>query len=79
MITLLNGDLPSHTKMKISRLIAKEEQILSTVMIKSCLHFSEIDNYNTKLETTLRDMIMSLETFKTLKKRTYASFSKYQL
>ena len=65
MIPMLNGDLPSHTKMKISHLISKQEQFLSTLMIKPCLHFNEIDYYNTRLKTTMRDIIMNLETLKT--------------
>jgi len=31
-------------------------------MVKPCVFLSEIDYYNTKLETTMRDIIMDLET-----------------
>ena len=65
MIPMLNVDLPSHTKMKISHLISKLEQFLITLKIKPCLHFTEINYYITKLETTMRDIIMSLKTLKT--------------
>ena len=65
MIPMLNNDLPSHTKMKISHLIAKQEQFLSTLIIKPCLFVSEIDYYNVKLETTMREIIMNLETLRT--------------
>ena len=65
MIPMLNNDFPSHTKMKISHLIAKQEQFLSTLIVKSCLYINEIDYYNTKLDTTMRDIIMNLETLHT--------------
>ena len=65
MIPMTNSDLPSHTKMKISHLIAKQEQFLSTLIVKPCLFLNEIDYYNIKLETSMRDIVMDLETLKT--------------
>ena len=69
MIPMMNGDLPSHTKMKISHLIAKQEQFLSTLMIKPCVYLNEIDYFNVKLQTTMREIIMSLETLKTFNEK----------
>ena len=65
MIPVLNSDLPSHTKRKIARMTHKQEQFLSTLMIKPCVYLSDIDYYNSTLQTTLRDIIMNLETLKT--------------
>lgn len=65
MIPMLNNEFPSHTKMKISHLIAKQEQFLSTLIVKPCLYINEIDYYNTNLDTTMRDIIMNLETLRT--------------
>jgi len=65
MIPMTNSDLPSHTKMKISHLIAKQEQFLSTLIVKPCLFLNEIDYYNIKLQTSMRDIILDLETLKT--------------
>ena len=62
LVPMLSKDLPSHTKMKISHLVAKQEQFLSTLLVKPCVFLSEIDYYNTTLETTMRDIIMDLET-----------------
>jgi len=62
LVPMLGKDLPSHTKMKISHLVARQEQFLSTLMVKPCVFLIEIDYYNTKLETTMRDIIMDLET-----------------
>ena len=62
---MTNSDLPSHTKMKISHLIAKQEQFLSTLIVKPCLFLNEIDYYNIKLQTSMRDIILDLETLKT--------------
>ena len=53
MIPMLSSDLPSHTKKKISHLIAKQEQFLSLLCIKSCVYLQEIDYYNTTPKTTL--------------------------
>ena len=64
MIPMLNNELPSHTKMKISHLIAKQEQFLSNLIVKPCLYINEIDYYNTSLDTTMRDIIMNLETLR---------------
>ena len=64
MIPMLNNELPSHTKMKISHLIAKQEQFLSNLIVKPCLYINEIDYYNTTLDTTMRDIIMNLETLR---------------
>ena len=69
MIPMMNSDLPSHTKMKISHLIAKQEQFLSTLMIKPCVFLNEIDYFNVKLQTTMRDIIMNLETLKTFNEK----------
>ena len=65
MIPVMSSDLPSHTKRKIARMTHKQEQFLSTLVTKPCVYLSEIDYFNTKLKTTLRDMIMNLETLKT--------------
>jgi len=51
MIPMMNNYLPSHTKMKISHLIAKQEQFVSTLIVKPCLFLNEIDWYNIKLQT----------------------------
>jgi len=64
MIPMTNNDLPSHTKMKISHLITKQEQFLSTLIVKPCSFLNEIDYYNVKLQTSMRDIIMKLETLK---------------
>ena len=68
MVPMLNNDLPSHTKMKISHLIAKQEQYLSVLKVKPCAYLQEIDYFNTTLNTTLRDIIMNLETLHTFDK-----------
>jgi len=65
MIPVLNSDLPSHTKRKVARMTHKQEQFLSTLMTKPCVYLSDIDYYNSTLNTTLRDIIMDLETLKT--------------
>ena len=65
MIPVLNSDLPSHTKRKIARMTHKQEQFLSTLMIKPCVYLSDIDYYNSTLNTTLRNIIMNLETLRT--------------
>ena len=65
MIPVLNSDLPSHTKRKIARMTHKQEQFLSTLMTKPCVYLSDIDYYNSSLNTTLREIIMNLETLKT--------------
>jgi hypothetical protein len=65
MIPVLNSDLPSHTKRKIARMTHKQEQFLSTLMTKPCVYLSDIDYFNSTLNTTLRDIIMDLETLKT--------------
>ena len=65
MIPVLNSDLPSHTKRKIARMTHKQEQFLSTLLTKPCVYLSDIDYYNSTLNTTLRDIIMNLETLKT--------------
>ena len=65
MVPMLSSDLPSHTKMKISHLIAKQEQFLSVLRIKPCAYLQEIDYYNTTLKTSLREIIMNLQTLHT--------------
>ena len=65
MIPVMSSDLPSHTKRKIARMIHKQEQFLSTLVTKPCVFLSEIDYYNTKLQTTMREIIMNLETLRT--------------
>ena len=65
MIPVMSSDLPSHTKRKIARMTHKQEQFLSTLVTKPCVYLSEIDYFNTKLKTTLRDIVMNLETLKT--------------
>ena len=62
MIPMLSNDLPSHAKMKISHLIAKQEQFLSVLHIKPCVYLQEIDYYNTTQKKTLREIIMNLQT-----------------
>ena len=52
MIPLMNSDLPSHTKKKIAQMTHKQEQFLSTLIVKPCVYLSEIDYYNTELKTT---------------------------
>jgi len=66
MIPMMNNDLPSHTKRKISRmiLIHKQEQLLSTLITKPCVYLTEIAYYNINLKTTLREIIMNLETLR---------------
>jgi len=68
MVPMMQSDLPSHTKMKVTHLICKQEQYLSMLRIKTCTYLQEIDYYNTTLETTLRDIIMKLETLNTFDK-----------
>jgi len=68
MIPLMNSDLPSHTKKKIARMTHKQEQFLSTLIVKPCVYLSEIDYYNTELKTTLREIVMNLETLRTFDK-----------
>jgi len=64
MIPMMNNDLPSHTKRKISRMIHKQEQFLSTLITKTCVCLIDIDYFNTKLNTTMREIIMNLETLR---------------
>ena len=64
MIPMMNNDLPSHTKRKISRMIHKQEQFLSTLITKPCVYLTDIDYFNTKLNTTMREIIMNLETLR---------------
>ena len=68
MVPMMSNDLPSHTKMKVAHLIAKQEQYLSTLRVKSCVYLQEIDYFNIDLNTTLRDIIMNLETLHTFDK-----------
>ena len=57
MIPMITGEYPSHTKQKITHLIAKQEQFLSLI-IKPCPYLSKIDYFNTTLNATLREIIM---------------------
>ena len=68
MVPMLSNDLPSHTKMKVNHLIGKQEQYLASLKTKACTYLQEIDYYNVNLETTLRNMIMELETLRTFDK-----------
>ena len=65
---MMNKDFPSHTRHKIAHLVAKQEQFLSTLMVKPCVFLNEIDYYNTTLNTTMRDIIMNLESLKIMDK-----------
>jgi len=58
---MLSKDLPSHTKMKISHLVAKQEQFLSILIVKPCVCLSEIYYYNYNLKMTMREIIFELE------------------
>ena len=68
MVPMINNDLPSHTKMKVTHLIAKQEQYLSVLRVKPCVYLQEIDYFNTALNITLRDIIMKLETLRSFDK-----------
>ena len=68
MVPMINNDLPSHTKMKVPHLIAKQEQYLSVLRVKPCIYLLEIDYFNTALNITLRDIIMKLETLRSFDK-----------
>ena len=61
MIPILSNNPPSHTKMKICHLIAKQEQFLSVLRIKPYIYLQEIDYYNTTQKITLREIIMNLQ------------------
>jgi len=45
-------------------MIHKQEQFLYTLITKPCVYLTEIDYYNTNLKTTLREIIMNLETLR---------------
>ena len=62
LVPMMQNDLPSHTKMKVTHLICKQEQYLSMLKVKTCTYLQEIDYFNTTLQTTLREIIMQLET-----------------
>ena len=68
LVPMMQNDLPSHTKMKVTHLICKQEQYLSMLRVKTCVYLQEIDYFNTALNTTLRDIIMQLETLHTFDK-----------
>ena len=68
MIPVLNHDLPTHTKMKVIHLINKQEQFLSSLLVKPCPYLSEIDYHNKDLNTSMREIIMNLETLRTFDK-----------
>ena len=68
MIPVINNDLPTHTKMKIAHLISKQEQFLSSLITKPCTFISEIDYYNKDVKSTMREIIMSLETLRNFDK-----------
>ena len=69
LVPMMSNDLPSHTKSKIAHLVAKQEQFLSTLTVKPCVFLNEIDYFNTTLNTTMRDIIMDLETLKIMDKK----------
>jgi len=50
MVPMMNNDLPSHTKMKVAHLMAKQEQYISTLRVKSCVYLQEIDYFDTDLK-----------------------------
>jgi len=62
LVPMINKDLPSNTKLKISHFVAKQKQILSTLMVKPCVYLNEIDCFNVNLKTTTRDIVLNLET-----------------
>ena len=64
MVPMMNNELPSHTKAKVAHLISKQEQYLSVLRVKPCTYLQEIDYFNTNLNTTLREIIMKLETLR---------------
>ena len=68
MVPMIHSDLPSHTKKKVMHLIGKQEQYLSMLRVKTCTYLQEIDYFNSTLNTTLRDIIMQLETLHTFDK-----------
>ena len=68
LVPMMQNDLPSHTKMKVTHLICKQEQYLLMLQVKTCVYLQEIDYFNTTLNTTLRDIIMQLETLRTFDK-----------
>ena len=68
MVPMIHSDLPSHTKRKVMHLIGKQEQYLSMLRVKTCTYLQEIDYFNSTLNTTLRDIIMQLETLHTFDK-----------
>ena len=65
---MMSNDLSSRTKQKIAHLVAKQEQYLSTLVVKPCIFLNEIDYYNTTLNATMRDIIKNLETLKMVDK-----------
>jgi len=59
MIPMLNINLPSHIKKNFTPGCES-----STLIVKPCLYHNEIDYFDTKLDTVMREIVMNLETLK---------------
>ena len=65
MVPVLRKELTGYVRRKVNHLIEKQERYHSTLSTIDCYDLGDIDYYNTRLEMTLRDMIMDLKSLRT--------------
>jgi len=65
MVLVLRKELTGYVHRKLNHLIEKQERYHSSLFTIDCYDLGDIDYYNTRLEMTLRDMIMDLKSLRT--------------